>query len=119
MPGIPQNVFKLGGDYHLTPTITLGADVFYNSSQLLRGDEANHLGSLDGYTQLNLRASYVPLDNLTLFARVTNALDKEYVNFGLLGEDPTEVLPGLANRSPVFVGAGAPRAGWVGVRYTF
>ena len=119
MPGIPQNVFKLGGDYHLTPTITLGADVFYNSSQLLRGDEANHLGSLDGYTQLNLRASYVLLDNLTLFARVTNALDKEYVNFGLLGEDPTEVLPGLANRSPVFVGAGAPRAGWVGVRYTF
>jgi hypothetical protein len=30
---------------------------------------------------------------MELFARIDNVLDQDYENFGLLGEDPTEVLP--------------------------
>ena len=33
--------------------------------------------------------------------------------------DPTEVLPNLTDASPRFLGVGAPRAGWVGVRLMF
>ena len=49
---------------------------------------------------------------------MTNLFDKDYENFGLLGEDPGEILPGLADQSPRFVGPGAPRGGWVGVRFS-
>lgn len=118
MPGQPQNIFKLGGDYHLTQAFSLGAEAIYNSSQVLRGDESNQMDTLSGYTLVNLRAAYTT-GNLSVFARVTNALDKDYVNFGLVGEDPREVLDSLSNNDPVFVGAGAPRAGWIGVRYKF
>ena len=119
MPGVPENTVKFGGDYHFGPALSVGADVLYNSSQRLRGDEANRLGTLGSYALVNLRGSYSPTERLQVFARVTNVFDRDYVNFGLLGEDPTEVLPTLANPAPVFVGVGAPRAGWVGVRYDF
>lgn len=119
MPGVPENTLKVGGDYHIGKALSFGADVLYNSSQYLRGDEANRLGTLGSYALVNLRASYSATDKLHVFARVTNVFDRNYVNFGLLGEDPTEVLPALANATPVFVGVGAPRAGWLGVRYNF
>ena len=53
------------------------------------------------------------------FARVTNLFDTDYENFGILGESPAEVLPALANPSNRFFGVGAPRAGWVGLRFSF
>ena len=65
---------------------------------------------------MNLRASYKVNDQFEFFARVTNLFDTDYENFGLLGEDPDEVIPTLANDSPIFLGAGAPRGGWVGLR---
>jgi hypothetical protein len=37
----------------------------------------------------------------------------------LLGEDPDEVISNLADERPLFLGVGAPRAGWLGVRYSF
>jgi hypothetical protein len=47
-------------------------------------------------------------------------LDKEYESFGLLGEEPGElevpVIEELTN--PVFLGPGAPRAGFIGIRYS-
>ena len=55
-------------------------------------------------------------ERFELFAKVTNLFDEDYENFGLLGEEPAEVLPDLPNQSPVFLGAGAPVAGWVGLR---
>ena len=94
---------------------SLGAETIYDSSQFLRGDESNQLEELDGYWLVNLRASY-RWQHVELYARVDNVFHEEYENFGLLGEDPTEVLPDLADERPVFVGAGAPRAGWLGFR---
>ena len=118
LPGIPEHVFKLGGDWAFGGGWSLGADAVYNSGQFLRGDESNDLSELTGYTLVNLRGSYRFGKHAEVFARVDNLFDGDYVNFGLLGEDPTEVLPDLADDRPIFVGAGSPRAGWLGFRLT-
>ncbi|HWK53099.1 MAG TPA: TonB-dependent receptor, partial [Hyphomicrobiales bacterium] len=115
-PGLPDNIVKLGMDMHLTTQFTLGAELVYNDDQVMRGDEANELDRVDGFTVVNLRGSY-QVGKFVLFARVTNLFDTDYENFGLLGEDPDEVIPSLADDRPLFLGVGAPRAGWIGVRY--
>ena len=45
--------------------------------------------------------------------------DTDYENFGLLGEDPGETLPFLVDNRPLFLGVGAPRGAWLGLRYRF
>lgn len=118
IPGLPEDIVKLGAEYHLTPALSFGAELFYNGSQVVRGDESNDLPEVGGYTLVNLRASYRWGEQFSVFARVTNAFDRDYENFGLLGEDPGEVLT-LADSRPLFVGVGSPRAAWLGLRYRF
>ncbi|MDT8397101.1 MAG: TonB-dependent receptor [Pseudomonadales bacterium] len=119
LPGIPQNLLKLGADYRFGKNFSIGVEALHNSAQVLRGDESNDLDRLDGFTLFNLRASYSYRDTLTIFARASNIFDKKYENFGLLGENPDEVLPDLADTRPLFLGAGAPRAAWLGLRVRF
>ncbi len=71
---------------------------------------------VDGYAVVNLRGAYTVNRHVEVFARGLNLFDTDYENFGLLGEDPSEVIPGLNNTSPRFLGVGAPRAGRVKVR---
>ena len=61
-------------------------------------------------------APHFPID---LFVRVSNVFDRDYENFGLIGEDPDEVISTLDNDSPIFLGSGAPRAVWAGVKLSF
>ncbi len=119
VPGVPRHQLKLGADYRLPFGLSVGADLLFNAEQFLRGDESNQLAPVDGFALVNLRGAYQVGDHLQFFARVSNLFDTDYANFGLLGEDPTEVLPNLADASPRFLGVGAPRAGWVGVRVMF
>ena len=119
LPGIPDHQFKFSADYQTPWRWVLGLDVLYNAGQFLRGDESNQLDKIDEYALLNLRASYAINQRFEMFTRVSNLFDADYENFGLLGEEPSEVLPGLADQRPIFVGAGAPRAAWVGVRLKF
>ncbi|MGR9092828.1 MAG: TonB-dependent receptor, partial [Gammaproteobacteria bacterium] len=107
IPGIPAHQFKLGGDYNFSSGLRLGFDLLVNSDQVLRGDESNQLDEIDGYALVNLRASYRLDERVNLFVRVTNLFDTDYENFGLLGEDPSEVVSGLADTRPRFLGAGA------------
>ena len=116
IPGIPEHQFKFGIDYSSPWNLRIGAELLYNSGQILRGDESNRLAELDGYALVNLKASHRLNEHFEIFARLTNLFDKDYENFGLLGEDPGEILPRLADQSPRVVGPGAPRGGWVGVR---
>jgi outer membrane receptor protein involved in Fe transport len=118
LPGVPDHQFKFNADYALPWALRAGVEVLYNSGQYLRGDEANGLDQLDGYAVVNLRANYSVARRVELFARLTNVFDVDYQNFGLLGEDPAEILPDLADQRPIFVGVGAPRGAWVGVRLT-
>src|SRR5690606_24658554 len=91
LPGIPEHQLKVGGDWHFTDRLSLGLDVLYHSSQVMRGDESNQLDEVDGYALVNLRAQWRVTDHVRLFARVSNLFDTDYETFGLLGESPSEV----------------------------
>ena len=121
IPGIPRNQFKLSADYTVRAGFALGLDIVSNDEQVVRGDESNQLQPVSGYTLVNLRARYSYSDNLELFAKVDNLFDRDYETFGLLGENPGEAqLPIIEDFSiPLFLGAAAPRAGFIGVRYSF
>lgn len=113
LPGIPAHNLKLAADYQFTPKFALGADAIINAGQYYRGDESNELGKTGGYTVVNLHADYTVNSNVKFFAKVDNLFDKDYANFGLLGE-PDEIFPTMDDAR--FQGAGAPRAGWIGVK---
>lgn len=121
IPGIPQHQFKISSDYLFTNGLNIGLDVLSNGGQVLRGDESNQLDKVSGYTTVSIRARYNISEKLEVFAKVDNLFDREYESFGLLGEEPGElevpIIEDLTN--PVFLGAGAPRAAFLGLRYKF
>jgi outer membrane receptor protein involved in Fe transport len=116
IPGVPQHNLKLNLFSTLGP-LSLGGNLLTTSSQYLRGDEANLLPALDGVALVNISASYAIARNVALTARITNLFDSEYSTFGLLGE-ADEVL-GDDYEDPRFLSPGAPRAAWVGLRFSF
>lgn len=119
MPGIADHQIKLWSQYQFTQGFDASFEVVYNASQVMRGDESNQLDEVDGFTLVNLNAQYFLTPSLRLFARVDNVFDTEYENFGLLGEDPDEVIDNLADDRPIYLGAGAPRAAWLGIQARF
>ncbi|MBT3860147.1 MAG: TonB-dependent receptor [Gammaproteobacteria bacterium] len=121
IPGIPQNQFKLVADYKFGGGLVLGLDVLKNDEQFIRGDESNQLDEVDGYTVVNLRARYAVNEKFEIFAKVENLFDREFETFGLLGEEPGEVeVPIIEDMTiPIFLGAAPPRAGFIGIRYSF
>jgi outer membrane receptor protein involved in Fe transport len=118
IPGIPDHHLKVGGEYLFNERSSLGVDLLHNSGQHLRGDESNQLERTSGFTVINLRGQYRLNDHLVFFATINNLLDKNYETFGLMGEEPAEVdVPAFSGFSdPRFLGPGAPRAGFVGVK---
>jgi outer membrane receptor protein involved in Fe transport len=113
LPGIPTDIAKLLVGWTSGFGLSAGANVVINSSQFVRGDEANLLAPVPGYAVINLRAAYLVAGPLSLFVLVNNLLDAGYATFGVLGA-PSEVL-GSAYTSPRFVSPGSPRALWAGV----
>ena len=116
LPGVPQHNLKA----NLSATInrlTFGVSLLTTSNHYLRGDEANLLPAIDGLAVVNLSANYAIGNHIRLTGRVTNLLGSEHATFGLLGE-ADEVL-GDTYEDPRFVSPGAPRAGWVGVEFSF
>jgi len=114
IPGIPEHTLKFGANVALTPQLTLGGDIVLNSGRFLRGDEANLLDETDGYAIVNLRGEYHLHEYIAVIVKIENLFDAEYETFGLLGE-PEEIL-GPAFGDPRFLGPGAERGGWIGVR---
>jgi len=117
LPLIPEQLLKAGVRFALTDALTFGADVLASSGSFFRGDEGNLLDELDGYSVINLRAEYRIGERASVFASIDNLLDEEYETFGLFGE-ADDVL-GDDFDEPYFVGPGAPRAAWIGVRVAF
>lgn len=119
LPGIPEHNIKLGADYSFTQKFSLGFTASYHSSQYYRGDEANVDKKIAHYKVVNLHSRFKVTDNFQFFAKVNNVFDSEYETFGLYGEaDEAPFLPAGVGNDPRFVGAGAPRAGWVGFKLT-
>jgi iron complex outermembrane receptor protein len=122
IPGIPEHSFKIGGNYNFNEKVSVGANMIYNSTQVLRGDESNQLGPVDGYAIVNLNSVYKINKSISVFARINNLFDADYETFGLLGE-ANEIFDGggatqrFSNN--VFLGAGTPISGFVGIKITF
>ncbi|OUR72632.1 TonB-dependent receptor [Methylophaga sp. 41_12_T18] len=114
LPGIPAHNVKIGADYNFNKQFTLGMTASYHSSQYYRGDEANVDKKIAAYKVVNMHARYKLNKNVQFFAKVDNLFDSEYETFGLYGE-PDEA-PGFDFEDPRFVGLGAPRAGWIGIK---
>jgi len=94
-PLIPENRVKLGADFRIIPTWTIGGSVNITSSSYYVGDQSNQFEQLPGYTVVNLHSTYSPTPHLELFASINNLLNRKYATYGILS-DPTGVgAPGV------------------------
>jgi outer membrane receptor protein involved in Fe transport len=142
IPGIPEHSVKLTFGYPLAERLQVGADLVAFSSQYVRGNENNRHqagsaqdlngdtrsflgpGKAAGYAVVNLRARYNLLQGWELFARINNLFDRRYASAGALAENPFDSAGRFQTNSQdwtreTFFAPGAPRAGWIGVRYRF
>jgi outer membrane receptor protein involved in Fe transport len=113
IPSVPRHVVKLAVSFRSAIGLSAGVNVIANSSQYLRGDEANLLAPVSGYTVVNARVAYRVCPHASVFVLVNNLFDASDSTFGVLG-DATGVL-GPTYDSPRFLGPGAPRAAWLGI----
>jgi iron complex outermembrane receptor protein len=118
IPGIPQQLVKLGAEYELLTGWFFGGDLQYASSQYLRGDDQNDLPQVPEYVVVNLHTRYRVHQNVELFAMANNVFDTKYENFGVVNRNFFSGAPdgGTPER---FLGPGAPIGGWAGIRVRF
>lgn len=128
IPGIAEHSFKLGLDWRPTQWLTLGSDIVTHSGVYVRGNENNQHdegGKTAGFSVVNLVATAQLGAGWSAFARMNNVFDKHYFTAGQIGENPfvgpnNSFDPDDNNwRDETFYAPGAPRAGWIGVRYRF
>jgi outer membrane receptor protein involved in Fe transport len=112
IPGIPRHQLKAQLLWSAGKA-SAQAGAVHTSERRLRGDEANVLDPVHGYTVVDLAANYQVHPRVAISARVNNVLDADYETFGLLG-DAEDVL-GDEFDDTRFLTPGAPRAAWVGV----
>ncbi|HLY05061.1 MAG TPA: TonB-dependent receptor [Rhizomicrobium sp.] len=118
MPGIPRSTAKLDLGYAPRPFLRFSLGAVYESSQYLRGDEANLQAQLPGYTVVDAGAQLRLSPGLELYVEGENILDRKYATFGLFG-DPTGngALPQFSN--PRFIVPAQPLGFWAGLRKQF
>ncbi|SAL11200.1 TonB-dependent receptor [Caballeronia telluris] len=125
IPGIPANTVKVRLDYAATPKWNIGTNLSYRGSIFARGDENNQdtNGKIPGYFLIDLDTTYNVTKQLQVFATVKNLLNKKYSTFGILGENffngPNHTFNGADTVNEQFLGLGAPRGAWVGMRYAW
>jgi iron complex outermembrane receptor protein len=133
LPGIPQHSLKLDAGWRPVPGWRLAAGVVAQSSVFVRGNENNRhqadgvdffgSGRVAGFGVLNFNAAWQFAPGWTLTGKITNVLDRKYGTGGALGENSFDVDGVLQAPddwvNERFVAPGAPRAAWVGVRYSF
>ena len=119
IPGIPGHVFKAAADYAFTDRLSLGVDMVAVSGSHLRGDESNELDELAGHAVVNAVLRYRN-DRFEASLLVENILGSDYENFGLIGEEPDDIV-GLNDIGDDvrFLAPGAPRSAWLRVRLAF
>ena len=110
LPIFPQQTLKLGLEYELHPGLFLGGDILYASSQYVRGDDVNQLPQVPEYVVVNLDARYEFNNHFEVFGMINNVFDTDYETFGVIN---TNFFTGADER---FLGPGAPRGAWVGIK---
>lgn len=130
LANIPQHQLKLRLQYSVTPDWTVGSNITVFSDRYMRGNENNsHVdqgdtmgnGKIAGYAIVNLDTRYNIGNGWSVFGKAINVFDTEYSNGGMMGESHfgTDGIFNANQTNTGYVSPGAPRAGWVGVRYEF
>ena len=132
LPNIPKHSFKLRTVYKPDPAWYLGATVTAFSSSYMMGNEnqendssVNGLQSeVPGYAVVNLDAEYnfsSTLEGWKIYAKVSNLLDNKYYTGGRIAESRVNADRSFSEEeiATASLVGGAPRAGWVGLRYEF
>ncbi|CAB3810687.1 TonB-dependent receptor [Paraburkholderia fynbosensis] len=125
IPGIPQNMVKLRLDYAAMARWNIGANLTYRSNIFARGDENNQdvNGTVAGYFLIDLDTTFNVTKRFQVFGSIQNLLNKRYASFAILGQNffngPNHTFDpgGISNEQ--FLGLGAPRGFWVGLRYAW
>lgn len=139
LPSIPKHQLKLRAQYQVTPDWSVGANIIGYTKQYIWGNENNSHeantatcgfdpaggaacgeGRIKGYTVVNLDSQYNIGKGWKAFAKAINIFDQDYNVSGRLVEsmfDATGVYGTESNVRGLL--PGAPRAGWIGVRYEF
>ncbi|MEP7246022.1 MAG: TonB-dependent receptor [Gammaproteobacteria bacterium] len=142
IPLTPRHIFKAFAEWDIAPQFSTNVDLIAIAGSFSRGNENNQHepddvfyigpGRTGGYTVVNLGAEYRPVPAVKIFAQVNNVLDKEYFTGSQLGSTGFNAAGNFVARpfaGPVvdgerpllgstFYAPGAPRAYWVGVRYS-
>ncbi|WP_334106719.1 TonB-dependent receptor [Methylobacillus sp.] len=126
LAGIPEHRLKLRGEYAITPKWTVGTNIMMYSDMYSHGNENNRDrgegAKLGGYTIVNLDTRYNFGNGWHLFAKAINIFDREYSSGGMIGESyflANGAYDGGEDHRASLRAPGAPRAGWVGVRWEF
>ena len=117
---VSEDEEELGLDLTPLPALTLGADIQATSGRWYAGDEANLNEKTRGYWLAGLHAEYRLGDRWTVFGVVENLFDRKYATFGTYA--PVDIVPVLEAPGlddPHSQSPGAPRAGYLGVRFSF
>ena len=116
LPGIPRHSFKAGLRYALSTSWDVMLETVAASGRVFVGDEGNDRSLLPGYGIANLRSVYRAGAHVELFARIDNLFDRRYATFGTLAELEVFLSEVPDASDPRFVGPGAPRSGFAGLR---
>ena len=81
LPLMPRNRLTLSADYDATDW-SLGADLRWQDSQVLAGDESNQEPRMPGYATVDLHGAYRIATGVTAFAEIENLFDKKYFTYG-------------------------------------
>ena len=118
IPMNPRHRLTLSADYDLTRSWSLGADLRWQSSMAVAGDESNQQPPLPGYATVNLHTGWQAGKRAEFYADVENLFDKRYYSYGAfaqLGNLPANFdLTDPRTYSP-----GEPRSVTVGARLKF
>jgi len=123
LPGIPRQSLRVRLDVDASAALSFGVSLVAASASALRGDEDNRdaHGSVAGYAIVNLDARWRVAKNVEVFGRIDNLFDRDYANCCILGQNvfadaARSFDPAHAVAEP-FLGLGAPRGAWLGLRY--
>ena len=119
LPGIPRHSFKAGIRQGITRAWDVALETIVASSRVFVGDEGNDQPELDGYGIVNLRTAYRFDAGVELFARIDNLFDARYATAGVLAELEVYLREVPDASDPRFIGPGAPRSAFAGVRVRF
>ena len=111
LPGVPAHVIKAGVSA-ATGRARLGLSLLHQTAQTFRGDEANLLPRVPGFTLVHAHARARLTSRLSAVVQAHNLFDVRFFTTGVLGES---TIPGIVSDDPRFLSPGVRRALWVGV----